>query len=243
MRRRRRRNRAAELTPLIDVLFIMLFAALLQARTAVERGVMSADAIADADASMLDASMLDASMLDASMLDASMLDASMLDASMLDAGMLDAGADAGPSEHLAQSRQIAARLASAVDNHDVFVVEVTGEGYVTSMARWSRGQEVRRDRVRDRLVRPVLPGESAQKLAYIGEDEPALRLCPLVREHFQRAADDEDPFMVLVVLDAPLVDLPLALYRGLSADLRVCFADAAGVGILLQPGEDDHGIP
>jgi hypothetical protein len=228
MRRRRRRHRAAELTPLIDVLFILLFAALLQARTAVERGVTSPEESPDGIARDAGA-------------DASMPDASA-DASMPDAGA-DAGvADAGPSEHLAESRQIAARLASAVDNHAVFVVEVTREGYVTSMARWSRGQEVRRDRMRHRLVRPVLPGESWQKLAYVGEDDPALGLCPLVRERFQRAAGDEDPFMVLVVLDAPIGDLPLILYRGVRADLKRCFVGASGMGILLQPGEDDHGI-
>jgi hypothetical protein len=232
MRRRRRRNRAAELTPLIDVLFILLFASLLQARTVVERdatpaGIVAQDAGPDAS--------VDAAMQDAG------ADARVQDASAYDAA--DASVDAGPSEHLVQSREIAARLASAVENRDVFVVEVDGEGHVTAMARWQQGEEVRRDRVRYRLVRPVLPGESDQELVYLGSADAAARVCPLVRESFDRAADDQDPFLVLVLLEVPLVELPLALYRGLTADMRACFADAAGVGILLQPGDNDHGIP
>jgi hypothetical protein len=236
MRRRRRRHRAAELTPLIDVLFILLFAALLQARTAVERGVTPADAIAEAQDAGADASASDAGA------DASAADASA-EAGIGDAGGDAAVADAGPSEHLAQSREIAARLASAVENHDVFVVEVTGDGHVTSMTRWSRGQEVRRDRVRDRLVRPVLPGESRDEFVYLGVKDRYMRVCPVVREHFELPAEAGEPYLVMVLLDVPVVDLPLSLHQGLKDDLKTCFADATGVGILLEPGEENHGIP
>ncbi|MEM9492088.1 MAG: hypothetical protein AAGC55_23275, partial [Myxococcota bacterium] len=84
--RRRRKRRAAELTPLIDVLFILLFAALIQARGATLHS-SSAAASADKAAEPTDGSLTDAA--------AQTQDEPPGDAAVLDSAELDEGDDSG----------------------------------------------------------------------------------------------------------------------------------------------------
>ncbi len=227
MRRRRRRKRAAELTPLIDVLFILLFASLIQARSA---GVSTGEKRApdDGDPAALDAGLAGA-------------DAAPIDAALRDAGA-DPGTDAGApsSSHLAQSRQLAENMARAVKNRDTYLVEITHEGYVVTIAQWSEGRERRREALRYRLLRPVLPGESNREFEYLGMTNPDARICKLVRQRFPTAPDGLAEALVTVVVDVPLDDLPRALDRGIRGDLAGCFADGKALGILIEPGEEDH---
>lgn len=229
--RRRRSKRVPELTPLIDVLFILLFASLIHARSAVEsaHSVAAGEFMAAADAGV------DAS-VDAGM------DAGP-DAGM-DAGP-DAGVDAGnPTEavHLVQSRELASQMANSIENQDVYLVEVTGRGYITAMARWSNGQLSRRDRVEYRLVRAVLPGESNIELEYLGARDPAFSVCNIVHRHYAMPGDPTSESVIITIVDVPLDDLSLAMFDGLRHDLSQCFVQVRGIGILFQPGDDFHGF-
>ena len=241
--RRRRARRPAELTPLIDVLFILLFASLIQARSAIDRARADEPTASEqvADAASIDAG-VDAT-ADAGV-DAS-VDASVL----VDAGApLDAAPPTEPT-HLTESRELANNLAQGVYGKDAFVVEVREDGYVVALSRWSSGREVSRQRVRHRLVRPILPGESGVGLMYLPPGD-AGRICPLVRAHIgaslrpaEQPESELSEILVLVILDVPLDDVPLALYRGLQEDLHDCFATARGIALLLQPGGERLGIP
>lgn len=223
--RRRRRQHAAELTPLIDVLFIVLFAALIQARVAMERAPAARTPI-------------DAAPTDAAPADAGPTDAAPADAGPSDAGSRDAAPDA-QSAHLARALAVAGEVARAAKHRDVFIVELDRDGVITAMSRWRDGQELRRDLMRERLLRSVLPVESGLEVVYRSAADPSLRICPLVRARFAPDAPDLAQALVLVVVDAPRAELPLALDHALEAYVRDCFGQAGGVAILFDP-EDDH---
>lgn len=224
MRRRRAHKRSAQLTPLIDVLFIMLFAALIQARGHSARPEPGA---ASADAGPPDAGPADAGVADAGP----------------DAAALDASLDAGPGPHLAQSRRVAEIVARAVRNRDAFVVEISAGGEVLSMKRWSGGEIIQRDNRREGLLRPPLPGEPVDEMVYRGVRKDDMRICSLVHARFASLSDELELPLVLIILDTPRDELPLALDRGLAMDLTRCRDEAGFVGILIDPGDLDHAIP
>lgn len=230
MRRHRRRRHGSDLTPLIDVLFIMLFASLLHARSAVDKSRPERQDPAQA--------------VDAGPLDAGVTDTTVIDAAVIDAAVPDASLDEyGPGSYLARSRRIAAEIAGAVRNRDVFMVEVTRDGQVIAMSQWSEGQEIRRDLRRERLLLSVPPSVSAQQLEYRGHTGSQMHVCTLVRERLVPTQEDLGGSVVQVLVDAPRADWPLALDRGLATDLGRCFDDERGVGMLIQPGAENHDIP
>ena len=135
------------------------------------------------------------------------------------------------------------KLAISVRNVDTYLVEITERGRITSMTRWSNGREVRRERLDHRLLRPVLPGESDEEFEYVGDIDPSMRLCNVVFRRSGVQDEDLSRALIFVILEQPIEDLPLALYRGLKNDLMHCFDDVAGVGILFDPGDRLDGFP
>lgn len=241
--RRRRRKRSSALTALLDVLFILLFASLVQARDSVERQVRD-------HAPLPDAAVPDT---------AQPADAAPADAPAPDdagaPGAPDAAPDATPSdapdaasappdttapEYPRRARQLSALVAGAVHGRDAFVVEVTAPGYAIELHHWRDGVLRRRQPLQHRLVETVPPEESNEELRYLGVTQPGERICPLVRDLLDPPQPDLGRALVVITVDAPLGSLSRALRDGLVRDAALCFQDAAGVAILLDP---DNPLP
>ena len=238
--RHRRRRRAAELTPLLDVLFILLFAALVQTRHAAERGPHASTSDAGADAA--DAVVVDAGPVE---------DAGAADANRGDAGPLASD----PESYEARARRRAARIAGSVRYRDVLVVEVSAAGYVERRARWRDGVLQSEERLHQRLLREVPPEESDMELEYRGHKRPEHRICQIALASIDLAAPDLaapdlaapdlaapdlNRALVVIVADAPLRELPLALRDGLLRDAGRCFDDVGGVAILIDATDKEQ---
>jgi hypothetical protein len=225
--RRRRRKRASELTSLIDVLFILLFASLVQARDSMERE----DAALVVDAGLPGAGP-GAALPDAALPDAGPPDAGPADAAPASAG--DGGASPVADAHREHARRLSALVAGAVHGRDVFVVEVAATGYAVEIRHWHEGALVRRQAVQHRLV-AVPADEPSEFPRYLGENQPWQRLCPLVLASLAQPQPDLGRALVVITVDAPLADLSLALRDGLVRDAALCLQDAGGIAILLDP--------
>ncbi|HWN68821.1 MAG TPA: hypothetical protein VNM90_14385 [Haliangium sp.] len=223
--RRRRRKRSSELTSLIDVLFILLFASLVQARYSVESQVR--DQISPpvaADAGIRDAGPpVDAVPADAP---------GAADAAV---STPDAAAADAPPPYRQRARQLSALIAHAVYGRQAFVVEVTSAGHVVEIQHWRDGALLRRQPVHHRLIETVPPEESNEELRYLGNEQPGQHICPLVLTQLEPRAPDFARALVVITVDAPLAALPLALRNGLARDSGLCFQEAAGIAILLDP--------
>lgn len=213
--RRRRRKRSAELTPLLDVLFILLFASLVQARERVERDLEDrAEHTAAPAPAPIDAGAPDAA-----------------PDAMPDAA-LDAGATSALADH---GRRLSALIAGAVHGRDAFAVEVSETGHMVEIRHWRGGALIRRESLQHLLV-TVPPEESSPELVYYrGDTQPGHRICPVVLAHVEPPRPDLARALVVITADTPLADLPLALRNGLVRDAALCFEDAAGVAVLLDP--------
>lgn len=235
--RHRRRRRAAELTPLLDVLFILLFATLVQTRHAAEGG---------APAGMSDAGVDAASAADAGIVDAGPA-AGAADADRGDAGASDAGG------HETRAHRRAALIAGSVRYRDVLVVEVSAAGDVVGRARWRDGVLLSKERLHHRLLREVPPEESDMGIEYRGDSRPEHRLCQIALASIDLATPDLatpdlaapdlatpdlDRALVVIVADTPLGELPLALRDGLLRDAGRCFDNAGGVAILIDAADE-----
>lgn len=225
--RHRRRRRAAELTPLLDVLFILLFATLVQTRHAAEGG---------APAGMSDAGVDAGSAADAGIVDAGPA-AGAADADRGDAGASDAGG------HETRAHRRAALIAGSVRYRDVLVVEVSAAGDVVGRARWRDGVLLSKERLHHRLLREVPPEESDMGIEYRGDSRPEHRLCQIALASIDLAtpdlaAPDLDRALVVIVADTPLGELPLALRDGLLRDAGRCFDNAGGVAILIDAADE-----
>lgn len=221
--RRRRPKRSSELTPLIDMLFILLFAVLVQSQRAGNQASIAAPVSPSSASGPSPQTPADAAPGDSQ--------------AMADAARPADGAASLPlkpaDEHIDRARKLAEVMAQSVKQRDVFVVEVTGQGEIAAMERFSGGMRRRRDQTDYRLLRPVLPGQSDAELRYLGDAEPASRLCPLVKQHFEPAADALRA-LVIVVTDAPLARFPLALRDGLIADTAECYAEAGAIAVVID---------
>jgi hypothetical protein len=233
--RRRRAARTASLTPLLDVLFILLFASLIQAHGAIEKSAVRATELAH-EGSMAGTG------------DAGAPDAGAFDAAAGDAGTPDGRSTAiaiasAPDEtaYLLRSRIAAEALSDAILGMDIYTLEVSERGRVFAISRKVDGDQTAREPFEHQLLRRVPAAESAAEYEYVGFG--GFGICTLVRDHFALQTDASRRPMVMVMLTVPFADLPLALARGLKRDLSRCLGDAGGVGMLVQPGdEDDHGI-
>lgn len=228
--RRRRHKRASELTSLIDVLFILLFASLVQARNSMQRDE-------PADTLVVDAGLPDAGP-DAGPPDAGPADAGPVDAGDAAPGPDDGGVVRATSPHRARARRLAATVASAVQGGDVFVVEVAAAGYATEIERWRDGARLDRQVVQHRLV-DVPPNHSSEYPAYLGENRPWQRLCSVVLGSLPQPQPDLSGAVVFIIVDVPLEDLPLGLRDGLVEDAGRCRLDTGGIAILLDPANSN----
>ncbi len=213
------------------MLFILLFASLVQARDTIDRGDL-------ADTLVMDAGLPDAGPADAGPPDAGPPDAGPPDAGPPDAGPPDAQAgDDGTSPatgmHRERARRLSAVVAGAVQGVDVFVVEVAATGYAVEIRRWRDGVLLHRQAVQHRLV-DVPPNHSSENPAYLATNQPWQRLCPLVLASLPQPQPDLGQGLVLIIVDAPLGDLSLALWEGLKYDAAQCRQDAGGIAILLD---------
>jgi hypothetical protein len=225
--RRRRRKRSSELTALLDVLFILLFASLVQARYSVERQVR------DQTAPVPDAAVPDAgSPMDAAPADAPHADA----AGGPDAPPAAAAPDAAaPPPYRQRAQHLSALIAAALHGREAFVVEVRAPGTLVELQHWRDGALRRRQPLHHRLVETVLPEESDEEVRYLGDTQPSQRICPLVLAQLEPQPADLARALVVIIIDEPLAGLTRALRDGLARDAALCFQDAAGIAILLDP--------
>ncbi|MCX5743707.1 MAG: hypothetical protein NT062_14540, partial [Proteobacteria bacterium] len=70
-------------------------------------------------------------------------------------------------------------------------------------------------------------------LKYLGDRSTELRLCRIAAVHL--ALPDLARHLVIVAVEAPLADLPHALFDGLHRDLDHCLADQRGLATLVDP--------
>jgi hypothetical protein len=237
--RRRRRKRSSELTALLDVLFILLFASLVQARYSVERQVRDQTAVVP-DAAVPDAE----SPMDAAPADA----APHSDAIGGPDATPDPGApDAAPPPYRQRAQHLSALIARALHGREAFIVEVSAPGTLVELQHWRDGALHRRQPLHHRLVETVLPEESDEEFRYLGDTQPSQRICPLVLAQLQPQPPDLARALVVIIIDAPLAGLTRALRDGLARDAALCFQDAAGIAILLDPENplawsEIHGI-
>jgi len=224
--RRRRRKRSSELTSLIDVLFILLFASLVQARDTMDREPV--------DTLVVDAGLPDAGPADAGAPDAGPPDAGPPDAGPPDAQPGDDETSPATGMYRERARRLSAVMAGAVQGVDAFVVEVAATGYAVEIRRWRDGVLLHRQAVQHRLV-AVPPDRSSEFPEYLGVNQPWMRLCPLVLAGLPQPQPDLGRALVVITVDAPLGDLSLALRDGLMADAGRCLQDAGGIAILLDP--------
>jgi hypothetical protein len=220
--RRRRRKRSSELTALIDVLFILLFASLVQARDSVERQVRDHTSAAVADAAVPDAG--------------PPTDAAPADAPGAPVADAASAPDASPPPaYRRRAQQLSALVAGAVHGRDAFVIEVTAPGYLVELRHWRDGALLRRQALQHRLIETVPPEESNEEVRYLGATQPDQRICPLVLGLLEPPPPDLGRALVMITVDAPLAGLSRALRDGLVRDAALCFQDATGIAILLDP--------
>jgi hypothetical protein len=237
--RRRRRKRSSELTALLDVLFILLFASLVQARYSVERQVREQTAVVP-DAAIPDAG--------------SPMDAAPAGDAL--APHADAGPDASPTgapdaapppPYRRRAQHLSSLIAAALHGREAFVVEVSAPGTLLELQHWRDGALHRRQPLHHRLVETVLPEESDEEVRYLGDTQPSQRICPLVLAQLEPQPADLARALVVITIDEPLAGLTRALRDGLARDAALCFQDAAGIAILLDPENplpwsESHGI-
>lgn len=241
MRRRRRRARGGQLTPLIDVLFIVLFASLIQARQRVDHARAATAPVPaeepnaaaapiegpDAPSAPADA----AARSDAVDAAAPLPPTTDADSTADAAADSDSTADAD-SAYRARVRQLSTTIAAATREREIFVAEVAQSGHLVELQRWRDGAMLASRRLHHRLVRPWLD--------FTGPEQPQQRLCAIVAAQQQPPSDDLGQALVVIHTDAPLEDLPRAQRSGLARDAAMCFQDARGVGLLLDA---DQPIP
>ena len=200
--RRRRKKKASELTSFVDVLFILLFAALVQARGVAARDDGSAPTQIPTD-DLPDAAALNDAGLDAGPEDggggldaepgpdAMASDASARDALTGDASSEDVG-DGDRTSHSARSLEVARTMASAIGNQPVAIVEITATGQLAALTYWREGRELRRDELHYPLLyqRPV---DDDFEYDYRGQRNERHRLCAIVRDHFTGASAGLSP--------------------------------------------------
>jgi len=219
-RHRLRRKRAAELTPLIDVLFIVLFAALIQARG-------SRAQPAQPDNSTGDAGIADAP-VDAG------IPRGDTDAGTPDSGVPDSGVADATTGHVRRSREITWVVAGAMRYRAVYIAYVARGGELVSLEYWLDGTRRRRDEVHRMLVEAVVQDTAADGIRYIGDIRPEWRMCRIIKGQF--APDVPSlPALILVITDAPLGEFALDFRDGLVADTQDCYADAGAIAVIIDP--------
>lgn len=108
-------------------------------------------------------------------------------------------------------------------------VRVSAEGQVTAIE--SEGADgLERKSVTVPLLARVTDPDVV--LEYLGDRSPELRICALMLREL--GVDSLERELVIIAPDVPLTDLPLALARGLVADVARCSANQ-GLAVLVSP--------
>lgn len=226
--RRRRKKRSSELTSLVDVLFILLFAALIQAR-----GVAAPEFVTETSGEP-DHRAAEGSDAAASAPDASVSSDATSPPDALPSDDAAIGDD-GTNSYRARSLRIAGDVASAIGDKPVAVVEIAARGQLEAITFWSNGVEQRRLE----LSYPLLENVPDFELDYRGNRNPRHQICAIVRDHLDEPARDagvsSGEMVVLITMDTPPGELPLALSRGLASDGKRCFNGFHGLAIMIQP--------
>ncbi len=216
----RRRKRIPELTSLLDTLFILVFAALIQARAGSER-VAAAEALQDAEEEAAATESSDA--------------ATDADADA-DAGTAAPDAEAEATAAQAERERIArstARFVGAIRNQGTILVVVSGEGYIASITRQTPEETLPPEELKIKLLRDS--ADPDVRLVYRGHEGKDNRVCEVARRELG-LEPDLGRAVVIITADRPLADLPYSLVTGLAGDAAACFDDAGGLGILVDPG-------
>lgn len=72
-------------------------------------------------------------------------------------------------------------------------------------------------------------------IAYLGDRSADLHVCKQAALHL--GVVDLRPYLVIIAPDAPLADLPHALFDGLRRDADRCLADAGAVAVVVDQAE------
>ena len=207
----RNRVRYSELTSLLDVLFILLFASLIQAA-----GMVSAAELDDTRAQT---------------------PAPTPTTSAPNQPPPDAApsADAAPPPtHVEIKQRALDELMKSMGDRSVIYVRVSAAGLLTAIERDGDGVV---DTVP--LSIPLLERVADPDIAvvYLGEQSPELSLCSRVRVVL--GLRDLADHLVVFVPDAPLDQLPVALVDGLRRDQERCLTGEGGVGVLVPVNPED----
>ena len=212
---RRSRVRYSELTSLLDVLFIMLFAALVQAA----QMVSSAQDAPAAQARSTPAQAPVTAQVPPVTPPA------------------PAPARAAPSDDLPALRAEAARgLADRSALAGVVRVRISAAGHIRRLKAELAG--LTRDATVDLPLLERVPDPDVG-LTYLGAQVPALRLCSSVRRVL--GLKDLGGALVVIELERPLRRLPVALVEGLTADQLHCYEDEKGLTVLVE-GEPEKAL-
>lgn len=230
--RRRTPVRYSSLTSLLDVLFILLFAALIHAAASVERARGHADELGDDAGGDPDAAP---------------------PAPPRDAGPApgaDIAADVDDDARSPTRRQLydeaRRELSRAIDDRRALYARVSPSGTLASIAGahvdgggGAEGiagtVEATGEDAELELGVPLLErvSDADRGAVYLGERIPDLRVCTIVREQLGR--ENLEEALVIIAPEVPIADLEVALVRGLRQDQERCLRDEGGLAVVVDP--------
>lgn len=138
---------------------------------------------------------------------------------------------AAPASHDALRERALDQLSRALSGRRGHFVRVSQSGQVTAIETESAGGIERRSMAVPLVARVADPDVV---LEYLGDRSADLRLCALVAREL--GLDNLEDELVIVVPEAALAELPLALARGLLSDVDRCRAQQ-GIAVLVGPDE------
>jgi hypothetical protein len=211
--KRRPAPRYSSLTSLLDVLFILVFASLVQSAALVE----------GAAAEPVEAEQADD-------------EAPAVVSEDPDAGVpsivdeIEVVRDAA-LDHGELADRAVAELTESLRQREVLFARVSREGTITAIERVD-GEQVSGLELEVPLLARVPDPDVAVR--YLGERNPELRVCSVVRQTLER--DDLDGALVIIVPEVGLGELVVALVDGLRRDQERCFGDEGALGVVVEPG-------
>lgn len=121
----------------------------------------------------------------------------------------------------------AAAVARSVDTRATQIAHVSPTGVVTAVEPAGRPSILVGAPLLQRVDDPDVG------LVYLGDDNPALRICAIVAAALDRTDLAHD--IVVIVPDASIDQLPVALVEGMRRDLERCAADQGALAVLVDP--------
>lgn len=204
---RRRVTRYAELTSLLDVLFILLFASLIQAAGLMEGAAQKQQAAKSAEAK-----------------------AAKPEPAALppDAGPPPDAAP--PASHQALRKKAMEKLMRSMGDRQVIYARVSAQARLTAIER-QEGGVMQKQTLDVPLLEKVDDPDVA--VVYVGDRSKDLRLCSRVRVSL--GLQDLSDRLIVVAVETALAEMPVALVEGLRRDRDRCFLDERGVSVLVTP--------